>query len=231
MSASSVIAIVSIVAGASVTMMAGWLQYRGTRMAQRQDRLLSYENRIGERRISAYLDVLAVILPIRRWGQEYIAGHMTTPPTLEINQELLVSLAAFGSTDVNRQMNRMVSYLETLRGTLKRIGPRLDKIVAVFEKFGGVGEFEAALAREQPDSYADWTAMKPVLNDPIELAILQVDSLERVIRGEIQDAPIDSMDEALQFLRSARRAERSSRRLDKILVDRSNEGDSKESTK
>ena len=199
-------------------------------MAQRQDRLLSYENRIGERRISAYLDVLAVILPIRRWGQEYIAGHMITPPTLEIHQELLVSLAAFGSTDVNKQMSRMVSYLETLRGTLKRLSPRLDKLASVLDKYGGIGEFEVALAREEPDSYVDWTAMKPVLNGPIEVAILQVDYLERLIRGEIQDVPIGSMDMALQLWRTGQPVQRSSRRLDKVL-DRTKEGDSKGSAK
>lgn len=231
MSASSVIAIVSIVAGASVTMMAGWLQYRGTRMAQRQDRLLSYQNRIGERRIAAYLDVLAVILPIRRWGQEYITGHMATPPTLEINQELLVSLAAFGSTGVNHQMSRMVSYLDRLRSALKRGARNLDKFAATLEKYGGIEEFETALAREKSDVYADWTALKPSLYGPIEIAILQVDNLEKLIRGEIQDAPIDSTDINRQILRTLRRSERSARRLDKIPLDRTNEGDSKESAK
>ena len=180
MSAPNIIAIVSIVAGAIVTITSGWLQYRGTRMAQKQDRLLNYENRIGERRISAYLDVLTVVLPIKKWGQEYTAGQMLAPPALEINQELLVSLAAFGSSDINRLVNQAVRYLDSLRNFFKPFAPAFKKLAAANLK---IEDFATFLSREQPDDYTLWVTVKSTLDDLVELATTQIDYLEKSIRG------------------------------------------------
>jgi hypothetical protein len=218
MNASNVIAIVSIVAGACVTIMAGWLQYRGTRMAQRQERLLSYENRIGEKRISTYHDVLAAALPIRNWGQEFIVGHMTVPPALEISQELLVNLAMFGSNDVNTLMNQIVKTLESVRFTLKQNKADLDKFTAIIDKFGGLEDFEAALTKEGPQSHAMWSAIKSAFSGAIEMITMQIDHLENRIRGEIQDAPISSMSVSFQYWRTQRRIQRSFRHWIKIAT-------------
>src|SRR5690349_8901703 len=162
MSDSNIIAIVSIVAGASVAIMSAWFQYRGARMAQRQDRLLSYENRVGERRISTYLDVLGVVLPIKRWTQEYSAGQMAAPPALEVDQELLVNLAAFGSADMNDKMAVLTRRLRSLSGPVGKFAPVFDKVAGKLE------EFEAVLARSEPDTYTAWMTIKSTLSNMVE---------------------------------------------------------------
>jgi hypothetical protein len=169
--------------------MSGWFQYRSTRTAQRQARLLSYENRIGERRISTYLDTLRVVLPIKRWLQEYIAGNINIPPALEIDQELLVSLAAFGSEYVNNEVADITKSLKQLSGGFS------EPLADIYEMHSSnqlFKEFETALAQSKPEAYAAWIAMKSSLEIIVKLLNIQINKLEQVIRHEVQDVSVPS---------------------------------------
>jgi hypothetical protein len=232
MNDANIIAVVSIVAGASVTIMSGWFQYRSTRTAQRQDRILSYENRIGERRISAYLDTLRVVLPIKGWLQEYLAGSISVPPTLEIDQELLVSLAAFGSGYVESAVVKMAKDLRSLSGFL-------EPIAEIAKELGGkrsLKEFETEFAQSAPEAYALWMSFTSGVDLMIKILNIEINDLEQIIRGEVQDVPVPSTKfketvTILRMVRGLRRVNREFPHLSKSFRDSTISSEADDSSK
>jgi hypothetical protein len=226
MTDANTVALASVIAGTSVAALSGLLQYRSTRAVQRQDRLLSYESRIADRRISTYLEVLVAIHPIKTWCEKYKANWISVLPSFQIEQHQLVQLTAFGSREVTNTVAGITQTVSLMRSLTEPLRPLFDLILhqAKGEEFDmnleeyemKLDDFVSEVPRLAPDQRASWTQFRSALDAMVETASWQITDLEQQFRSEIQAAPTEDTTRLLQTLRALRRMKRASRAVQKI---------------